>query len=137
MKKNTVLWIVQGVLAVMFLVAGGSKLVMSTAQLTEQMKASGGVQPPIAFVQFIGICELLGAVGMIVPWLTGIRPGLTPLAAGGLVIIMIGATVINLMSTTPATAIVTVILGLLAAFIAYSRSRTTQSPHRVSSTTST
>jgi uncharacterized membrane protein YphA (DoxX/SURF4 family) len=126
MKKNTVLWIVQGLLGVTFLLSGGSKLVMSAAQLTEQMAASGGPQASVAFVRFIGVCEILGAIGLVVPWLTGIRPGLTPLAAGGLVIIMIGATVINLMSTIPAVAIVTVILGLLAASVAYGRGRAPQ-----------
>jgi hypothetical protein len=121
MKKNTVLWIAQGLLAVMFLFAGGSKLMMSAAQMAEQSKAVGGVQAPIALVRFIGVCEMLGAIGVVVPWLTGIRPGLTPLAAGGLVIIMIGATVINLTTIVPALAILTVILGLLAAFVAYGR----------------
>jgi hypothetical protein len=121
MKKNTVLWIVQGLLAVMFLFAGGSKLMMSAAQMAEQSKAVGGVQVPIAFVRFIGVCEVLGAIGVVVPWLTGIRAGLTPLAAGGLVIIMIGATVINLTTTVPALAILTAILGLLAGFVAYGR----------------
>jgi hypothetical protein len=81
----------------------------------------GGWQPPIAFIRFIGVCELLGAIGVVVPWLTGIRPGLTPLAAGGLVVIMIGATVANLTTTVPALAIFTAILGLLAASVAYGR----------------
>jgi hypothetical protein len=121
MKKNTVLWIVQGLLAVMFLFAGGSKLVMSAAQMTEQANAVGGVQLPIAFIRFIGVCEVLGAIGVIVPWLTGIRPGLTPLAAAGLVVIMFGATAINLTTTVPALAIFTLILGLFAAFVAYGR----------------
>ena len=121
MKNNTVLWIVQGLLAVMFLFAGVSKLVMSAAQMTEQAKAVGGWQLPMAFIRFIGVCEALGAVGVVVPWLTGIRPGLTPLAASGLVVIMIGATVINLTTTIPAIAILTAILGLLAAFVAYGR----------------
>jgi hypothetical protein len=137
MKKNTVLWIAQGLLAVMFLIAGGSKLVMSAAQIVEQGKSVGGIQPPIAFIRFIGVCELLGAIGVIVPWLTGIRPGLTPLAAGGLVIIMIGATVVNLTTTVPAIAILTVILGLLAAFVAYGRGfaqRKTATPNRVQRT---
>jgi uncharacterized membrane protein YphA (DoxX/SURF4 family) len=137
MKKNTVLWIVQGLLAVMFLFAGGSKLVMSAAQMTEQGAAVGGVQPPLAFIRFIGVCEVLGAIGVVVPWLTGIRPGLTPLAAAGLAVIMIGATVVNLTTTVPALAIFTAILGLLAAFVAYSRSRNIQSPERVPSTTRT
>jgi uncharacterized membrane protein YphA (DoxX/SURF4 family) len=121
MKKNTVLWIVQGLLAIMFLFAGGSKLAMSAAQMAEQSKAVGGMQAPVAFIRFIGVCELLGAVGVVVPWLTGIRPGLTPLAAAGLVVIMIGATVINLTTTIPALAIFTAALGLLAAFVAYGR----------------
>jgi hypothetical protein len=128
MKKNTVLWIVQGLLAVMFLFAGGSKLVMSAAQMTEQGNAVGGMQPPIAFIRFIGVCELLGAIGVVVPWLTGIRPGLAPLAAAGLVVIMIGATVINLTTTVPALAIFTLILGLLAAFVAYGRGL---APHKI------
>ena len=137
MKKNTVLWIVQGLLAVMFLFAGGSKLMMSAAQMAEQSKAVGGWQAPIAFVRFIGVCEVLGAIGVVVPWLTGIRPGLTPLAAAGLVIIMIGATATNLTTTVPALAILTAILGLLAAFVAYGRGlarRNTTITDRVPST---
>jgi DoxX-like protein len=121
MKNNTVLWIVQGLLAVLFLFAGGSKLVMSAAQMTEQAKAVGGWQPPLAFIRFIGVCEVLGGFGVVVPWLTGIRSGLTPLAAGGLLIIMIGATVANLTTTVPALAIFTAILGLMAALVAYGR----------------
>jgi uncharacterized membrane protein YphA (DoxX/SURF4 family) len=121
MTKNTVLWIVQGLLAVIFLFSGGSKLVMSAAQMTEQTNAVGGVQLPLAFIRFIGVCELLGGIGVVVPWLTGIRPGLTPLAAAGLVVIMLGATVINLTTTIPAIAILTAILGLLAAYVAYGR----------------
>jgi len=124
MSRNTVLWIVQGLLAVMFLFAGGSKLAMSAGQMTEQANTVGGLQPPIAFIRFIGVCEVLGAIGVVVPWLTGIRPGLTPLAATGLVIIMIGATVVNLTTTIPAIAILTVILGVFAAFVAYGRWRT-------------
>src|SRR5262245_28021276 len=137
MKKNAVLWIAQGLLAIMFLFAGGSKLVMSAAQMTEQANAVGGLQPPIAFVRFIGVCELLGAIGVIVPWLTGIRPGLTPLAAGGLVVIMIGATAVNLTTTVPALAIFTALLGLLAVFVAYGRGqdeRRTTTSNRVQRT---
>jgi uncharacterized membrane protein YphA (DoxX/SURF4 family) len=119
MKKTTGLWIAQGVLAVMFLVAGAPKLIMSAAQ----MASPGPVQVPVIFVRFIGVCEILGAFGMILPGLTGIRPGLTPLAAGGLVIIMTGATVINIMNGMALFAIPTAILGLLAAYVAYGRSR--------------
>jgi DoxX-like family len=116
--KNVSLWIMQGVLAAMFLLAGASKLVMSP----EQMAAPGPIQFPVAFIRFIGVCELLGAIGMIVPWLTGIKPGLTPLAGAGLAVIMIGATVVNLVDGPRGLSALTVILGALAATVAYQRS---------------
>ena len=117
MKKNTVLWIVQGVLAAMFLLAGGMKLVMTA----EQMAAPGPIQLPVLFVRFIGVCEVLGGLGMILPGLTGIRPGLTPLAASGLVLIMCGATVINIANGMAPIAIPTAVLGLMAAYVVYGR----------------
>ena len=122
MTKNTALWIVQGVLAAAFLLAGGSKLVMTA----EQMTAPGPVQLPVLFVRFIGVCETLGAIGMILPGITGIKPGLTPLGAAGLVIIMIGATVVNIMNGMALFAIPTVILGLLAATVVWGRWFTTR-----------
>lgn len=121
MKKNTVLWIIQGVLALMFLFAGGAKLVMTA----EQMASPGPVQFPVLFVRFIGVCEVLGAIGMILPGLTGIRPALTPLAAAGLVIIMIGATVVNIMNGMAPFAMPTAVLGLLAATVIWGRRRQT------------
>ena len=117
MKRNTALWIVQGVLAAMYLLAGIPKLVMSA----EQMAAPGPIQLPIGFIRFIGVCEILGAVGMVVPGLTGIKPGLTPLGAAGLVIIMIGATVINIVDGPAPFAILTAALGAMCAFVVYGR----------------
>ena len=117
MKRNTVLWIVQGLLAAMFLLAGAPKLVMTAAQ----MASPGPVQLPVLFVRFIGVCEILGAIGMILPGLTGIRPGLTPLGSAGLVIIMIGASVINVMNGMATFAIPTAVLGLMAAYVVYAR----------------
>jgi uncharacterized membrane protein YphA (DoxX/SURF4 family) len=117
MKKNTVLWIVQGALALMFLFAGGSKLVMTP----EQMAAPGPIQFPTAFIRFIGVCEVLGAIGLILPGLTGIKPGLTRLAAAGLVVIMIGATVTNFVDGPRAFAAATIILGLLNAVVFWGR----------------
>lgn len=116
-SRNTRLWIAQSVLTVMFLLAGVPKLVMSA----EQMQAPGPIQLPVAFIRFIGVCEILGAIGMIVPGLTGIKPGLTPLGAAGLVIIMIGATVVNIVDGPAPAAVITVVLGTLAAFVAYGR----------------
>jgi uncharacterized membrane protein YphA (DoxX/SURF4 family) len=122
MTKNTKLWIVQGLLAAMFLLAGVPKLVMSA----EQLVAPGPIQLPVLFIRFIGVCEILGAIGMILPGLTGIKPWLTPLAAAGLVIIMIGATVVNLVDGPRVAAPFTLVLGVLAASVIYGRWFTTR-----------
>jgi hypothetical protein len=117
MRKNVALWIVQGMLALLFLFAGGMKLVLPIEAL------AGPVALPGPFLRFIGVAEVLGAVGLILPWLLRIRPALTPLAAAGLVIIMSGATMITVMAGTPGPALVPLIVGLLAASVAYGRWR--------------
>jgi len=76
------------------------------------------------FVRFVGACEVLGAVGLILPRLLRIRPGLTPLAALGLVGIMIGAVTVTLMTGGTATALIPFAVGLLALWVAYGRWRT-------------
>jgi hypothetical protein len=119
------LWIVQGLLALLFLGAGGIKLVLPLEKLT------GPIPLPGLFVRFIGVAEVLGAIGLILPGLLRIRPGLTPLAAAGLVIIMIGATVITLAGGDVAAALLSLVVGLLSAFVAYGRWR--RAPHRLSS----
>ena len=120
---NIALWIVQALLALLFLFAGGMKFVMSIEEMTKQMPMPGW------FLRFIGVCEVLGALGLIFPWLLRIRPGLTPLAAAGLVIIMIGATVLTLMTGDIAMALMPLMVGILCAFVAYGRWRLT--PGRV------
>jgi hypothetical protein len=122
-----VLWIVQGLLALLFLFTGGIKLVLPIEVMTEQMP----VPLPGPFLRFIGVAEVLGAVGLILPWLLGIRLGLTRLAAAGLVIIMTGATVLTLAGVVPGGvvgALIPLMVGLLSAFVAYGRWRLT--PHR-------
>jgi len=119
------LWIVQGLLAALFLFAGVMKLVLPLDKLT------GPIPLPGLLLRFIAVCEVLGALGLILPGLLRIRPGLTPLAAAGLVIIMIGATVINLAGGDVVPALITLVVGLLAAFVAYGRWRL--APHRGSS----
>lgn len=112
-----VLWIVQGLLALLFLWAGGMKLVLPLQKL------AGPIPLPGLFIRFIGVAEVLGAIGLILPGLLHIRPGLTPLAAVGLLIIMIGATVITLISGGIGMAVIPLVVGLLLAFVAYCRWR--------------
>lgn len=118
---NTAIWIIQGLLALLFLFAGGMKLVLPIEEFTTQMP----LPLPDWFVRFTGVVEVLGAIGLVVPWLVGIRPGLTPLAAAGLVIVMIGAVVYTLAAGEIAPALISFVVGILAAFVAYGRWRLT------------
>lgn len=117
---NIVLWIVQVLLALLFIWAGGMKLVLPLEKL------AGPVALPGALLRFIGVAELLGGLGLILPSLLRIRPGLTPLAAAGLVIIMIGAVIITLVGGGTGgigLAVIPGVTGLLAAFVAWGRWR--------------
>jgi DoxX-like family len=117
---NLALWIVQGLLAALFLFGGIVKLMMPIEELTAQVPLPG------LFIQFIAVCEVLGALGLILPWALRIQPVLTPLAAAGLVIITIGATVLTAAGVggvDPVGAIFPGITALLCAFVAYGRSR--------------
>jgi hypothetical protein len=109
------LWIVQALLALLFLLAGVAKLIMPIEEMTKD------IQMPGAFLRFIAVAEILGALGLILPSLLRIRTGLTPLAAAGLLIIMVGATVVSLKIGTVAMALMPFVVGLLAAFVAYGR----------------
>jgi hypothetical protein len=98
------------------------KLVLPIEQLT------GPISLPAWFVRFIGVVEVLGGLGLVLPGLLRVRTGLTPLAAVGLVIVMIGATVMTIMSGLVASAIFPFAVALVLAFIAYGRWRL--APHR-------
>jgi hypothetical protein len=111
------LWVVQGLLALLFLFAGGMKLVLPLEAM------QGPVVLPGPFLRFIGVAEVLGALGLILPGLLRLRPGLTPLAAAGLVIIMMGATVVTLAGGQLAPALLPAVVGLLAAVVAFGRWR--------------
>jgi hypothetical protein len=114
---TSALWVVQGLLALLFLFTGGMKLVLPLEAL------QGPVALPGLFLRCIGVAEVLGALGLILPGLLRIRPGLTPLAAAGLVIIMTGATVVTVAGGQLAPALLSVVVGLLAAFVAVGRWR--------------
>jgi len=111
------LWIVQGLLALLFVFSGVMKLIMPIEAMTEQ------IQLPGPFLRFIGVAETLGALGLVLPGVLRIRHGLIPLAATGLVIIMIGATVITLAIGGGLQALIPLVVGLFAAFVAYGRWR--------------
>jgi len=113
---NGALWIAQILLALLFLFAGVMKFVTPVEVMTEHSPLSG------TFLHFIGVVEVFGAVGLILPWLLRISPMLTPIAAGGLVVIMLGATVITAMTMSVAVAIAPLVVGVVCAFVAYGRS---------------
>ena len=119
---NIVLWIIQVLLALLFLFAGGTKLVVPIDVLTA-MGSPNQVHLPGLLIRFIGVVEVLGGLGLILPGLFRIKPSLTPLAAAGLVIIMIGATVLTIMGDGIAPALFPLVVGLLLAFVAYGRWR--------------
>ena len=116
-KASVTLWIVQGLLALLFLFAGGMKLALPLEALR------GPIALPGLFLRFIGVAEVLGAMGLLLPGLLRIRRGLTPLAACGLIIIMAGATVLTAASGAAAGALGPLVVGLLAGAIAYGRRR--------------
>ncbi len=111
------LWIVQGLLAALFLFGGAVKLAMPIEELTAQVPVPG------LFIQFISVAEILGAFGLVLPALLRTRPGLTPLAAAGLAIIMVGATALGLVSGDAAATLFPLATGLFALFVAYGRWR--------------
>jgi len=116
-RSTTPLWIAQGVLAAIFLFAGGMKLALPAAELAAQSHLPG------AFIKFIGVCETAGALGLILPGLFRIQQRLTPLAALGLVIIMVGAVVTTLIQGQGAVAILPAVVGVIAAYVVRGRSR--------------
>lgn len=116
---NTALWMIQVLLAALFIFAGGAKLIMPIEEMLKQMP----LPLPGWFLPFIGVAELLGGIGLVLPWLARIQPKLTSLAAAGLVIIMIGAVVLTLMTGEIAMALMPLVVGLLCAFVAYGRWR--------------
>lgn len=116
-KTNVALWAVQGTLAALFLFAGGMKLVMPVEAM------AGPVAFPGWFLRFIGLAEVCGALGLLLPAALRIQPQLTPLAAAGLTIIMVGATTITLATMPAAMAALPCVAGVLAAWVAYGRFR--------------
>ena len=114
-KIGALLWTLQGLLAALFLFAGAMKLIVPLEALVAQSSLPGW------FLLFIGVAEVLGGLGLILPGLVHIQTRLTPLAAAGLVIIMFGATALTVADGHVAPAVMPLVIGILAAFIAYGR----------------
>ena len=115
---NTGIWILQGVLAASFLAAGALKLLTPRLELAKKMTwasdfSDGGVK-------LIGLAEVLGAIGLVLPWLLHIAPVLTPVAAAGLCLLMLGAVATHFKlkdgQWPPA-----LVLAVLTAVVAYAR----------------
>lgn len=114
---NTFLWAAQVMLAFVFL-AHGLLFLFPPAAVREIKKQ---LPFPTGFMRFIYVAEILAAPGLTLPGLTGILPPLTPLAAAGLAIIMVGATVFHLQRREAPKAVVTAVLFALAVFVACTR----------------
>jgi hypothetical protein len=114
---NVALWIVQGLLAALFLFAGVMKLVLPLEAL------KGPIDFPGWFMRFIGVAETLGGLGLILPGIFRIATWLTPLAAAGLIVIMMGAVYVTIFGGELMGGIISLVVGLLAALVLYGRWR--------------
>lgn len=117
------LWILQVLLALAFGMAGFMKLTTPIAELAKQMPWTGDV--PVSLVRLIGVAELAGALGLILPALTRIRPALTILAAGGLALVMVLAAGFHLTRSEMPMVVPNLVLGFLAGLVAWGRSKKT------------
>ncbi len=116
---NILLWVVQVLLALVFLFAGVSKAVRPLDTLSKQMTWVPTMPP--AFVRFVGVAEILAAIGLILPLATNILPGLTVAAAVGGLIVMIGAIILHAVRREPQKALGNVPFLLLALLIVVGR----------------
>ena len=119
---NTMLWVAQSLLAALFLFSG----VMKSTQSEQKLVASGqtGVEGlPRSLIRFIGISEILGAAGLVLPLLSDVMPVLTPIAAIGLGLIMILAAILHYRRDEKRTALQNLSILLVCLFVAYGRRR--------------
>ena len=115
---NRLLWTAQSLAAALFLFAGAMKFIIPAEKMQQ-----GPIVLPIAFLYFIGVCECLGALGLLLPSILRIRTSLTPLAAAGLTVIMVGATTITALTMGAVASIFPAIVGIVTTSIAYGRTR--------------
>lgn len=116
---NTVLWIVQILLAVAFLAAGTMKVGQSHEKLQKTLPWVTDISMPV--VRLIGVAEILGALGLVLPALTGIAPILTPVAAVGLSVVMVGAAITHARRKEPQAITANIVLLALAVVVVWGR----------------
>jgi len=114
---NVTILIIQTILAIVFLLAGSMKLIQPKEKLAESMQWVEGFSQ--TQIRLIGVLEILGAVSLVLPALTGILPWLTPLAAVGLALLMVGAILTHLRRAEYPNLIGNIILLALTVFVAY------------------
>lgn len=115
-KLNYILWTIQVLLALLFIFTGGMKLLSSPEVLLSQITFL-----PMWFIRFLGVAELLGGLGLIVPGIFKMNHYLTPLAALGLFIIMVGAVISTIFTMGIVMAIMPFVVGALCIFVAKNR----------------
>jgi hypothetical protein len=113
--RNIWLWVLQGLLAALFLFTGVSKFIMPPEVLTQ------GTTLSVRFIRFIGAMEVLGAFGLILPGLLKTARWLTPLAAGGLLAVVIGATIVTAMGPQAAMTPIPLVTAILVAIVLWGR----------------
>ncbi|MEM7655546.1 MAG: DoxX family protein [Bacteroidota bacterium] len=119
---NILLWVVQGLLALAFLFAGFFKLATPMEELATNMPWV--TETPSWLVRFIGLAEVAGAIGLIVPAATRIKPNLTPMAALGIIAIMVLAAIFHLTREGEAPMVLNnVFMIALAGFVYYGRTK--------------
>lgn len=116
---NIVLWVLQGLLGAAFIAAGLMKSIQPKEKLPANMTWTSRYGP--GTIKFIGVTELLGGLGLILPWATGIAPVLTPIAAVGLLVIMLLAVADHVRAKEYSVLPVNLVLGALALIIAIGR----------------
>jgi hypothetical protein len=116
---NIALWVAQVLLALTFLAVGVAKATQPIPALSQRLPWAKDVPAPL--VRFIGVAEILGAIGLILPALTGILPWLTVAAAGGLAVVMASAVIFHLMRGEANHIVVNVVLLALLLVVVYAR----------------
>ena len=116
---NLALWIVQGILAVMFAMAGTTKATKPKEKLSDHLSWTEDFST--GTVKLIAVAELLGAIGLIVPAVTDIAPILTPIAASALAVLMLGAVGTHIRRKEPDGVVLTAVLLLANVFVAWGR----------------